>query len=147
VLNERGDELAIFLDQAARLSGDVADILEANKPFLEKAVTEGGKTIQVLSDNRARLGPTIRGLRQFFQVLSEAGRIPRSDGTMMAAVKLVFGESCPMGRLEGCGESITPQAQAQAAAAAANVAPTSPVLPTPQSGTDGLLQLLGGLLP
>jgi phospholipid/cholesterol/gamma-HCH transport system substrate-binding protein len=147
VLNQRGDELAIFLDQAARLSGDVADILEANKPFLEKAVTEGGKTIQVLSDNRTRLGPTIRGLRQFFQVLSEAGRIPRSDGTMMAAVKLVFGESCPMGRLEGCGESLTPQAQALAAAAA-NDAPASPaLLPAPQPGVDGLLELLGDLLP
>ena len=147
VLNQRGDELATFLDQAARLSGDVADILEANKPFLEKAVTEGGKTIQALSDNRTRLGPTIRGLRQFFQVLSEAGRIPRGDGTNMAAIKLVFGESCPTGRLEGCGEAVTPQAKAQAAATAANAAPLSPVLPSPQSGVDGILDLLGGLLP
>jgi phospholipid/cholesterol/gamma-HCH transport system substrate-binding protein len=147
VLNQRGDQLATFLDQAARLSGDVADILEANKPFLEKAVTEGGKTIQALSDNRSRLGPTIKGLRQFFQVLSEAGRIPRGDGTNMAAIKLVFGESCPRGRIEGCGEAVTPQAKAQAAGAAANAAPSSPVLPAPQSGVDGLLDLLGGLLP
>ena len=146
VLNQRGDELAVFLDQAARLSGDVADILEANKPFLEKAVTEGGKTIQALSDNRSRLGPTVKGLREFFQVLSEAGRIPRGDGTMMAAVKLVFGESCPTGRIN-CGDAVTPQAQPQAATIAGGVAPLSPVLPAPQSGVDGLLELLGGLLP
>jgi phospholipid/cholesterol/gamma-HCH transport system substrate-binding protein len=147
VLNQRGDELTVFLDQAARLSGDVADILEANKPFLEKSVTEGGKVIQALSDNRSRLGPTIKGLREFFQVLSEAGRIPRGDGTNMAAIKLVFGESCPTGRVDGCGEAVTPQATAQAAAAAANAGPLSPVLPAPQSGVDGLLELLGGLLP
>ncbi|MEY2475208.1 MAG: phospholipid/cholesterol/gamma-HCH transport system substrate-binding protein [Actinomycetota bacterium] len=147
VLNQRGDELAVFLDQAARLSGDVADILEANKPFLEKAVTEGGKTIQALSDNRARLGPTVRGLREFFQVLSEAGRIPRGDGTNMAAVKLVFGESCPTGRIEGCGDATTPPAAASSATAARGAGALPPVLPVPQPGVDGLLELLGDLLP
>jgi phospholipid/cholesterol/gamma-HCH transport system substrate-binding protein len=152
VLNQRGDELATFLDQASRLSGDVADILEANKPFLQEAVTEGGKTIQVLSDNRTRLGPTIKGLREFFQVLSEAGRIPLGDGTYMAAIKLVFGEACPTGRVDGCGPSVTPDAKAAAAAAGgsptAGASAAGPVpLPAPQPGVDGLLELLGGLLP
>lgn len=150
VLNARGGELATFLDQAARLSGDVADILEANRPFLEKAVTEGGKTIQLLDDNRAQIGPILTGLRQFFQVLSEAGRIPRSDGTTMAAIKLVFGETCPDGRLNGCGETVTPDAKAAAAARAAGRPGTTGLpapLPVPKPGVEGLLELFGGLVP
>ena len=147
-LNSRGDELAIVLDQAARLSGDVADILEANRPFLEKAVTEGGKTLQLLDDERAQIGPLVTGLRQFFQVLTEAGRIPRSDGTTMAAIKLVFGETCPSGRLDGCGETVSPDAQAAAAAAGGGGAGATTVpLPAPQPGVQAVLELLGGLLP
>ncbi|MDQ1375767.1 MAG: phospholipid/cholesterol/gamma-HCH transport system substrate-binding protein [Actinomycetota bacterium] len=149
-LNQRGDELATFLDQAARLSGDVADVLEANKPFLQEAVTEGGKTLQLLDDNKARIGPLVKGLREFFEVLSEAGRIPRGDGTYMASIKLVFGESCPTGRIDGCGQSISPEARA--AAAALGGGPVGGVqaplpLPVPQTGVQGVLELLGGLLP
>jgi phospholipid/cholesterol/gamma-HCH transport system substrate-binding protein len=150
-LNQRGDELGVFLDQAARLSGDVADILDANQPFLEKAVTEGGKVVQLLSDNQSRLGPTIKGLREFFQVLSEAGRIPRGDGTYLAAIKLVFGESCPTGRVDGCGPSVAPPASAAAVggggvAAAAGSGGSQP-LPVAQPGGQGVLDLLRGLLP
>jgi ABC-type transporter Mla subunit MlaD len=147
VLNEGGDELATVLEQLARLSGDAADVLEANRPFLETAVTEGGKTLDVLDRNRARLKPLVTGLRQFFQVLSEAGRIPRSDGTVMAAIKLVFGESCPTGRID-CGEVDAPPASASAGAAA--FGPTPPLagpLPAPKTGVQGLVDLIGGLLP
>jgi phospholipid/cholesterol/gamma-HCH transport system substrate-binding protein len=150
VLNQRGDELATFLDQASRLSGDVADILEANKPFLEKAVTEGGKSLQVLYDNRARVGPLVTGLRQFLQVLSEAGRIPRSDGTTMAAIKLVFGETCPTGRVDGCGTSVAPSANTAGTANAAKAATPGVLpdtLPVPKPGVDAILELIGGLLP
>lgn len=145
-LNARGDELTTVLTQAARLSADAADILEANKPFLEKVVTEGGRTLQLLDDNRARIGPLVTGLRQFFQVLAEAGRIPRGDGTNMAAIKLVFGESCPTGRLDGCGDAVTPQAKASAAGAPAPPGLAPVPLPAPVSGVEGLLQLLGGLV-
>jgi phospholipid/cholesterol/gamma-HCH transport system substrate-binding protein len=97
-LNERGDELATFLEQGARLAADAADVLENNKPLLRKVVTEGGKTIQVLYDERNRIGPLVTGLRQFVQILAEVGRIPFGDGTNLAAVKLVLGENCPLGR-------------------------------------------------
>ncbi|MEY2569300.1 MAG: phospholipid/cholesterol/gamma-HCH transport system substrate-binding protein [Actinomycetota bacterium] len=147
-LNARGDELGTFLDQASRLSGDVADVLEANKPLLQEAVTEGGKTLQLLDDNRARIGPLVTGLREFFEVLAEAGRIPRGDGTNMAAIKLIFGESCPTGRVDGCGPSVTPDARAAAAQAGAPGGARAPVpLPVAQPGVQGLLELLGGLLP
>lgn len=147
VLNEGGDELATVLEQAARLSGDVADVLEANRPFMEKAVTEGGKTLQVLDDERARIGPLVKGLRMFFQVLGEAGRIPLGDGTNMAAVKLIFGESCPMGRLDGCGEVAAPEGQAAAAAAAPGGVGPALSLPAAKPGGQGVLELLEGLLP
>ena len=151
-LNERGDELAVFLDQATRLSRDVADILEANRPFLRKAVTEGGKTLQVLYDERAQIQPLVTGLRQFFQILAEVTRIPRADGTTMAAVKFIFGEDCPMGRIPGC------EAEAEAAGAPSGAAGTAPPagvpapsvppveLPGPTRGAEGLIDLIGGVL-
>jgi phospholipid/cholesterol/gamma-HCH transport system substrate-binding protein len=80
-LNERGDELAAVLDQAARLSTDVADVLAANEPFQRKSITEGGKAIQVLFERRARIAPLVTGLRQFFQVLAEVSHVPAADGT------------------------------------------------------------------
>jgi phospholipid/cholesterol/gamma-HCH transport system substrate-binding protein len=98
VLNQHGDDLATFLEQASRLAGDAADVLENNKPLLKKAVTEGGKTIQVLYDERSHIGPLVLGLREFLQTLAEVGRIPFGDGTNLAAIKLVFGEDCPAGR-------------------------------------------------
>lgn len=102
-LNERGDELAVVLDQAARLSGDVADLLQANRSFSEKSITKGGQTLQVLYDQRAQLAPLVIGLRQFLQTLAEVGRIPFGDGTFLAAIKFVMGEESGCGRTsEGC---------------------------------------------
>jgi phospholipid/cholesterol/gamma-HCH transport system substrate-binding protein len=98
VLNDRADELATVLDQGARLAADAADILEANRSFLKKSVTEGGQTIQVLYDNRSKIGPLVLGLRQFLQTLAEVGRIPFGDGTNLAAIKLVLGGNCVQGR-------------------------------------------------
>ena len=100
VLNQHGDELAALLDSGSRLAGDLADVLENNRPLLRKAVTEGGKTVQVLYDERSKIAPLVLGLRQFVQTLAEVGRIPFGDGTNLAAVKLVLGEDCPAGRTE-----------------------------------------------
>jgi phospholipid/cholesterol/gamma-HCH transport system substrate-binding protein len=97
-LNQRGDELATVLDQGARLAADAADVLENNRPFLRKTVTEGGKALQLLADERNQIGPLVTGLRQFVQTLAEVARIPFGDGTNLAAIKLVFGENCPLGR-------------------------------------------------
>lgn len=150
-LNARGDELAVFLDQAARLSRDVADVLEANRPFMGKAVTEGGKTLQVLFDERAQLRPLVTGLRQFLQLLGEVTRLPRPDGTTMAAVKFVLGEDCPEGRLEPCasGGSSEPAASGAGPVTGAATDAVEVVLPlaVPAQGVEGLVDLIGGLLP
>ncbi|MGH2685473.1 MAG: MCE family protein, partial [Actinomycetota bacterium] len=80
-LNERADELNVLLREAARLSGGVADVLENNRGFLRKNVTEGGKALQVLSDERANIQPLVTGLRQYVQTLAEVIGLPLGDGT------------------------------------------------------------------
>ncbi|MDX6232476.1 MAG: phospholipid/cholesterol/gamma-HCH transport system substrate-binding protein, partial [Nocardioidaceae bacterium] len=94
-INDNADDLTTLLDQTARLSGDLADILDANRGFLRKSVTEGGKAIQVLSDDRDQLIPLVIGLHQYAQTLAEVIRLEVGDGTLMAAVKgLLGGDAC-----------------------------------------------------
>jgi phospholipid/cholesterol/gamma-HCH transport system substrate-binding protein len=136
-LNQRGDELATVLTQGARLAADVADVLENNRPFLQKSVTEGGQTIQVLYDERSHIGPLVLGLRQFVETLAEVGRIPFGDGTNLAAIKLVLGENCPAGRGQApCSPEQGPQPVSKTSSAA-----TRPHRVTIH-GTDALADLI-----
>jgi phospholipid/cholesterol/gamma-HCH transport system substrate-binding protein len=162
-LNARGPQLAVTLDQAARLSADVADLLEANRPFLDKSVTEGGKTLQLLYDERGRIPGLVKGLRYFFEVLGSVGRIELGDGTNLAAVKGILGGGAACGRtIMGCplyeGPPAGVQSQGQpadggaggtAAAPGAGGSSTDPViagLPVPVSGSAGVTSLVEGLL-
>lgn len=162
-LNQRADSLAAVLDQAARLSTDLTDVLNANQPFQEKAVTVGGKTIQTLFDKRQQLPPLVTGLRQFFQALAEVVHVPSADGTLLAGIKFVTGEDCPEGR-DHCPAPPSnplpfgPSASGSAAGGGVGTgggdpdAPTSllpplPPLPAPTSGVQAVLELVGGLLP
>src|SRR5207302_8820544 len=93
-LNSQASNLTSVLDQLTRLSSDAADILEANRGFLNKSATEGGKTIQLVYDNRNQLPAVINGLRQFFQVLGEAAGTlpdPSSPGSTLASIKFIVG--------------------------------------------------------
>lgn len=154
-LNARGDELTTVLDQGSRLAGDLADLLEHNRPFLTKSVTEGGKTVQLLFDERGQLGPLLTGLRQFVQTLAEVGRIPFGDGTNLAAVKFIVGEDCPQGRFNGCP---VPSASSAGAASGSGsttgplggatiTLPPLPPTPAPSTGAQGVIDLLKGLIP
>jgi phospholipid/cholesterol/gamma-HCH transport system substrate-binding protein len=145
-LNARADELASLLDQTARLSGDLADVLDANRGFVRKSVTEGGKTIQLLFDKRGKIVPLIIGLRQYVQTLAEAVRIDVGDGTLMAAVKgLLGGDAC--GILPCPGTSTSAGAAGASAAPARAPAAIEPVAAiTPLSGTGDLAQLLATVL-
>jgi phospholipid/cholesterol/gamma-HCH transport system substrate-binding protein len=159
-LNARGPQLSVALDQAARLSADLADLLEANRPFLDKSVTEGGKTLQVLYDERAHIPGLVEGLRYFFEVLGSVGRIELGDGTNLAAVKGILGGGSPCGRtIMGCPTYTGPTAgtQAQRAGTAPNAAmaggtgapapdPVLGTLPVPVSGTAGVVSLVEGLI-
>jgi phospholipid/cholesterol/gamma-HCH transport system substrate-binding protein len=157
-LNARGDELTTVLEQGARLSHDLADVLENNRPFLTKSVTEGSKTIQILFDNRGQIGPLVTGLREFIQALAEVGRIPYGDGTNLAAVKFIIGEDCPAGRFDGCplpASAASPTAGTSSSSSPGPLGlqpgptltlPPLPPAPAPVAGTRGIVDMIRGLV-
>jgi phospholipid/cholesterol/gamma-HCH transport system substrate-binding protein len=169
-LNSQAGNLTTVLDQLSRLSSDAADILEANKSFLNKAATEGGKTVQVLYDNRKQLPPVIKGLREFFQVLGEAaGSLPdpSSPGSTLATIKFIAGGGSLCGgghdpqhpplpcQALGLtvppipGVSGAPAASSQSSSATPPVrVPSLPPVTAPVvgAGVQAVNQLLGGLL-
>ena len=98
--------------------------------------------------------------REYFEIQAEAVRIPFGDGTMLAAIKLVFGEDCASGRnldTGGClaasspGPSAGAGSSGQAGVGGANqtavTLPPVTVPVPPLSGSKAVQQVLGGLLP
>ncbi len=99
-------ELIDLLQQAGRLSNDVADLLEANPGFVEASFVDGSRTLQVLTDQRGQVVPLVVGLRQYLQSLAAIIRIDTGDGTLMAAVKgILGGELCTVVGCPGAGEN------------------------------------------
>lgn len=93
-LNKHADEFTQLLANTSRLSGDLADLLEANESLLTKAAAKGGKTLDVVDAQKQRLPAVVVGLRQFLQTLAEAGTgIPYGDGAL-AKIKLIAGGDC-----------------------------------------------------
>ena len=86
-LNEREDQLNAALVQLARLSNDVADVLENNEDFTTTALTKGTESLQIIYDRRSQLQPLLLGIQRYTQTVAEAVRVQVGDGTMMAAVK------------------------------------------------------------
>ena len=169
-LNSQAGNLTTVLDQLSRLSSDAADILEANRGFMTKSATEGGKTLDLLYNNRNQLPAVINGLRQFFQVLGEAAGTlpdPSSPGTTLATIKFIVGGGslCGGGHdpqhpplpCQALGLTVPdPTAQQQSqpssqSAAASKPPVTLPSLPpvsvpSPSAGVQAVNNLLGGLL-
>jgi phospholipid/cholesterol/gamma-HCH transport system substrate-binding protein len=117
-LNDNDDDLVALLEQAGRLSNDVADLLEANEPFVRSTMIEGSRTLQLLYDERSQVIPLVIGLRQYVQTLSSVIRIDVGNGTLMAAVKgLLGGQLCDALPCQG------------AAAAPPPSTPPAPLLP------------------
>lgn len=134
-LNDNEDDLIALLEQTGRLSNDVADLLEANEPFVRSSLIEGSRTLQVLYDQRDRVVPLVVGLRQYVQTLSSLLRIDVGDDTLMAAVKgLIGGELCAALPCQGATTSPAP--------------PLLPPIDLPEVGatTDGLAGLLNKVL-
>lgn len=154
-LNDGEDAIVDLLQQAGRLSNDVADLLEANRPFVNSVMVDGSRSLQLLFDERDQVVPLVIGLRQYVETLSSVIRIEMGDGTLMAAVKGILGT-------EVCGPLPCPGTEAPAAAsppppAPAPPAPLVPGLPLDlpldldlgvgsSSGGDGLTELLTRVL-
>jgi phospholipid/cholesterol/gamma-HCH transport system substrate-binding protein len=167
-LNQRADNVTTTLDQLTRLSSDLADLFNANESVFAKIATEGSKPVQVLYNHQRQIGPLLKGMREFFQVLAEVtNHIPKGDGTQYAAVKFIIGEVCPQGRVN-CGPNqgstdTVPTAAAKGKGTAKGKAPVVPrspagltnplgfvtptALPAPASGTEGVSQLVRSLVP
>jgi len=161
-LNAHAGDLNQFLTQGSQLASDLADVLEANRPFLRKNVTEGGKTIQLLYDKRGQVPAVVRALTEFFQVLAEVGdRIPCPAsglppdvqcpvGSTLAAVKFVVGGEPPCGRGLSCVEGTPVSAGDRAAdrptSGPRRAQPRAGDPPAPSSGAQAVVDLLGGLL-
>jgi phospholipid/cholesterol/gamma-HCH transport system substrate-binding protein len=97
VLNDGEADLVRILQQAGRLSNDVADLLLGNKAFVDASLGAGSATVDVLYRQRSQVVPLVIGLRQYLQTLTEVVRIPVGDGTLMAAVKgILGGEVCAL---------------------------------------------------
>jgi phospholipid/cholesterol/gamma-HCH transport system substrate-binding protein len=159
-LDQRGDELTSTLNSLSRLSNDVADVLDANRTFQDKAVLEGSKPLTVLTDNAATIGTTITFERVYFQTLTQLVHIPLSDGQMAAAIKLVLGGGCPNGQVNPCPTPVVgslggPPASATASTPQAGAPATNLPLPNinnilaqlggqRQSGVNAILNLLTG---
>src|SRR5205823_446394 len=61
-LNSHPEQLNQLLQQTARLSNDVADLLENNTSFIDKSFTEGQQTLDILYNQRDRIIPLVTGL-------------------------------------------------------------------------------------
>lgn len=153
-LNGRSGELTTVLEQAARLSADLADVLEANQPALEAFAADGGRTIATLYDRRGQIAPLVTGLRQFIQLLAEVGHVDYGNGTKLAAVKYIVGEDCPAGQFDPCPSAASPPGEPPAPAVAPvpgedGAQPGLPLglprLPAPTTGEEAITQLLKGL--
>lgn len=97
-LNARRDTLDDLLDDTADVARHLAEVFERVQPTLEKMVTEGGKTIQTLHDHREQVPKLVVSLRDFAQVLAQAGRYEgnfyeHDDGATMATIKFVFDQA------------------------------------------------------
>jgi phospholipid/cholesterol/gamma-HCH transport system substrate-binding protein len=120
-LNDNEDDLIALLQQTGRLSNDVADLLEANEPFVRASLIEGSRTLQVLYDHRDEVVPLVIGLRQYVQTLASLVRIDVGNGTLMAAVKgLLGGDLC---------DALPCQGAAAGPATAHPGTPTTPTIP------------------
>ncbi|MFL6204763.1 MAG: MlaD family protein [Acidimicrobiales bacterium] len=105
-LNDNEDDVVALLQQTSRLSSDVADLLEANKPFVDASMVQGSRTLQLLYDQRTQVIPLVIGLREYIQTLTSVVRIPVGDGTLMAAVKGLLGtQACAVVQCVGADAS------------------------------------------
>jgi phospholipid/cholesterol/gamma-HCH transport system substrate-binding protein len=152
VLNARSAEFTQALSSLSRMTGDVADLLENNKPLLHKLVTEGGKPLSAIESKIGQLPATIVGLRQFFETLAESGiGVPYGNGTVAKVKIIIGGNSCQPALMDcsgdlpkGFGGNQSPLLRPAAKGGAATP-PTGPLQP-PTKGVKGLRELLRSLV-
>ena len=136
-VNARGDEITSILSNLSRVSNDTANLLDANRATQDKLILEGGQVLSTLVPRLNEVDPTVVGIRQFVQMLTEIGHIPYGQGTVLGAIKVVLGGGCPFGQVTPCtAVGAVPTSGATAAAAApATPAPASAPKAAAPAGT------------
>ena len=127
-INGRADKLNTLLQQTARLSDDVADLLRNNKDFIDKSFNGGQQVLDLLNDHRNDIVPLVVGLREYLQTLTEIIRIPVGDGTLMGAVKSLTGPGACVSCLlpvsaTGTGSPTDPTTAASSGGSSTSIAP------------------------
>lgn len=146
-LNSRSDSLNEALVELARVSGDVADLLENNKEFTDSVFSDGSTALQLIYDARQRLQPTVEGAIKYVRLLSESIRVEASDGSMMAAVKNILSieelitHKGSTGKASASTASVTPTT-----APATTVPPTTTPVDEPTGLIDATTQAILDLL-
>lgn len=168
-IDSRGDEITSILGNLSRVSNDAANLLDANRATQDKVILDGGKVLATLVPRLSEVDPTIVGIRQFVQMLTEIGHVPYGPGTVLGAIKLVLGGGCSFGQVAPCTPAGLPTSKAAAAtpagassrtatagagaaggAAPSGAAPANPlggvgnVVPQVIKGVSNLLKLIGG---
>ncbi|MDQ6615677.1 MAG: MCE family protein, partial [Actinomycetota bacterium] len=124
-VDARGDEITNILGNLSRLSNDTANLLDANRASQDKLILEGGVVLGTLGPRLSEVDPTIVGIRQFVQMLTEIGHIPYGRGTVLGAIKVVLGGGCPFGQVTPCTLTGQPVPKAAATAPSAAAGPTA----------------------
>ena len=149
VLNARSAQFTQALSGLAQLSGDLADLLENNKPLLHKLATEGGKPLDALAAQKAQLPKVVVGLRQFFETLAESGMGEPYGNGSVAKIKIIMGDNTCQPAVSDCSGDLPTGYRANQAPllrSGTNTAPRGGVLRAPTKGVPGLRELLTGLL-
>lgn len=134
-INARGDEVTSILQNLSRVSNDTANLLDANRVAQDKLILEGGQVLNTLIPRLSEVDPTIVGIRQFVQMLTEIGHVPYGPGTVLGAIKVVLGGGCPFGQVTPC--TINGQATGPAGATTTKPAAVSAAAPAATANGGG----------
>lgn len=144
-VNARGDEVTSILSNLSEVSNDAANLLNANRPTQDKLILEGGQILDTVVPRLNEVDPTVVGIREFVQMLTEIGHIPYGPGTVLGAIKVVLGGGCLFGQVTPCSPSGEPTASAANSAKAATAPATggaaarsSSKATAPAGGANGL---------
>lgn len=94
-LRTHRDELAGMLDGASRLSHDLADVLEANRPVLGPATQAGADLADLTADDLTGLVAYLQFVATYSDAIGNVIRLPADDGDYLMATQQFLMASDP----------------------------------------------------
>lgn len=109
ILTDSEDQLAALLDDTARVSGDVARLLEGSDGDLERLVTGLERATRVLSPRTDDVIRLVVLFEEVFELLADASHITAPDGSRIAGIDAIFNEDLCL-VVDGLCEQLPPGA-------------------------------------